>query len=58
MCRTFFNNGRETKQAPTIIEHAGELFDYTNGDFRHMHPTVLSKLEVGGMNFVHSVKEQ
>ncbi|KAJ9124140.1 hypothetical protein QFC22_000936 [Naganishia vaughanmartiniae] len=43
---TFFNNGRETRQAPTIIEHAGELFDYTNGDFRHLHPTVLSKLEI------------
>ncbi|KAI5454933.1 Structural maintenance of chromosomes protein 6 [Naganishia albida] len=43
---TIFSNGRETKQPPTIIEHAGELFDFTNGDFRHMHPTVLSKLDV------------
>ncbi|KAJ9106077.1 hypothetical protein QFC21_001216 [Naganishia friedmannii] len=49
---TFFNNGRETKQAPTIIEHAGELFDYTNGDFRHMHPTVLSKLEINSEEVV------
>ncbi|GHJ88325.1 hypothetical protein NliqN6_4727 [Naganishia liquefaciens] len=43
---TFYNNGRETKSPPTIIEHAGELFDFANGDYRHMHPTVLSKLDI------------
>ncbi len=31
---------------PTIITHTGEVFNYSGGDWRQYHPTILSKLEV------------
>jgi hypothetical protein len=42
--RRFVTGGRSGP--PPIITHAGELFDYSQGDMRRHHPTVLSILEV------------
>jgi hypothetical protein len=39
-----YNSHREA--IPSIITYANDVFDYSSGDLRHIHETVMSKLEV------------
>ncbi|KAG7571500.1 hypothetical protein FFLO_00516 [Filobasidium floriforme] len=45
--QTVFETGKNDRRAfPPILTHVGELFDFSHGDQRHLHKTLLSVLEI------------
>lgn len=49
-CSTFVTSNRIPGSLPNVITHAGDLFDFSEGDMSGSYPTVLSKLEVSPLD--------
>ena len=50
-----YRAGTGKRDLPPIIQHSGDMFDYTAGDLRRYGETVLSKLRVRTISHAMSI---